>query len=174
MSSVKRLCLSIALFIPAIAAASGGPTGASIEVQVIRSEPVYDQVMVNRPIEECRWEQVPQRGRHRPSETVNLIGAIAGGALGRHMGHGGQEEWLGTIVGGIFGHTLSKEIQQHRRTHVRPLTTRIQVCHETDRWEPQYHLTGYQVTYEFAGNEFTSFSKVDPGSRMRIELVPAE
>lgn len=173
MRSLKCFALSIVLLVPAIAAASSGPSAASIEVPVIRSEPVYDQVMVNRPVEECRWEQAPHQARHRPSDTVNLIGAIAGGALGRHLGQGGQEEWLGTIVGGIFGHTLTREIQQHRHSHKHRSVTRTQVCHETDLWEPQYQLIGYHVTYQLAGRELTSFSKVDPGPRMRVDLIPA-
>ena len=173
MSNARMIALIVFLSFPAVAGASHSSGQASIDVQVIRAEPIYDRVNVNRPIEKCHWEQVPRYARGRPSETVNLLGAIAGGALGRHLGHGGQEEWLGTIVGGMLGHTLTREIQENRRARARSYPTRVQVCHMEDRWESRHELIGYEVTYELAGREFTSFSQTHPGATMRVELIPS-
>lgn len=173
MSISKSLLCVLFLFAPALAGASHGTHEATILVQVIHSEPVYETLSVNRPIEECRLERVPARMSRKPSRTVNLLGAIAGGALGRHLGHGGQEEWLGTIVGGMLGHTFVDEIQSHRNTRSQRYPSRVEVCHWVDAWESRRELVGYQVTYELAGREFSSFSHAKPGATMEIALIPS-
>ena len=173
MSNARVIALLVFLSFPAVAGASHSSGQANIEVQVIRAEPIYDRVMVNDPIKKCHWEQAPRYAPSRPSETVNLLGAIAGGALGRHLGQGGQEEWLGTIVGGMLGHTLTREIQENRCARTRAYPTRVQVCHTEDRWESRHELVGYEVTYALADREFTSFSQTLPGATMRVALIPS-
>ncbi len=158
---------------PALAVASHGTHEATIRVQVIHSQPVYETVRVNRPIEDCRTERAPARRHGKSFETVNILGAIVGGALGRHLGHGGQEEWLGTFVGGMLGHSMADEIQTHRNTRSHRYPTRVEVCHWIDDWETRREVVGYEVTYELAGREFTSFSAEKPGATMEVALVPS-
>lgn len=172
--SCSRAILYLLFFCcSALAAASHGPHEATIRVQVIHSQPVYETVRVNRPIEECRTERVPARKYGKSSKTINMLGAIAGGALGRHLGHGGQEEWLGTIVGGMLGHHMADEIQTHRNKRSHRYSTRVEVCHWVDEWETRRELVGYEVTYELAGREFTSFSEDKPGATMEVALIPS-
>ena len=173
ITMLRVLSCALCLFFPVLASASHGSHEATIRVQVVHSEPVYETVRVNRPIEECRMERVPARTSRKPSKTVNLLGAIAGGALGRHLGHGGQEEWLGTIVGGMLGHTMADEIQEHRISHSHRYPSRMEVCHWVDHWETRRELIGYEVTYELAGREFTSFSSSRPGATMEVALIPS-
>lgn len=158
---------------PSLASASHGRHDATIRVQVTHSEPVYEAVRVNQPIEECWHERVPAGASRRPSRSINLLGAIAGGALGRHLGDGGQEEWLGTVVGGVLGHTVTDEIQEHRIARHRRYPSQTEVCRWSDHWETRRELVGYEVTYEFAGREFTTFSETKPGATMEVALIPS-
>lgn len=173
MSISKFLPCVLILAFPAVVAASHGPQEATIRVQVIHSQPVYETVRVNRPIEACRWERVSTRAARKPSRTVNLLGAIAGGALGRHLGHGGQEEWLGTIIGGMLGHSMADEIQESRNARSHRYPSHVEVCHWEDDWETRRELVGYEVTYELADREFTSFSDIKPGATMEVSLIPS-
>ena len=173
MSNSKTLVLLIALFLPVCASAAHHPATPRITVPVTHAQPVYDTVRVNQPYEACRMQSTYARHSRAPSETVNMIGAIAGGALGRHLGHGGQEEWLGTIVGGMLGHVMTDEIQRSRHGRAHRVPVRKEVCEWVDHWETRRELVGYDVTYELAGQTFTSFSHVNPGASMEISLTPA-
>ena len=170
------IALLISIFLPALASAAHNPTSARITVPVLHSQAVYETVRVNQPYEACRMQTAyshsPHRSR-RPSESVNIIGAIAGGALGRHLGHGGQEEWLGTIVGGILGHTIADEIQENRHRHAHRAPVQREVCEWVDHWDTRRELVGYDVTYELAGQTFTSFSNRQPGATMEVSLIPS-
>ena len=166
----------IAISLPVIASAAHPSSNATITVSVTHSQPVYETVRVNHPVETCRTKTVyeaPRYASRKPSKTINMLGAIAGGALGRHLGHGGQEEWLGTIVGGMLGHAVADEMQEHRRAHAPHVPARREVCEWVDQWETRRELIGYDVTYQLAGQTFTAFSTLDPGATMEISLIPS-
>ena len=174
MCKSLAIAVLVASFLPALASASPHAASATIRVPVTHSQPVFETVRVNQPYEACRMQTIHTRSSpQRPSRTINILGAIAVGALGRHLGHGRSEEQLGTIVGGMLGYTMADEIQQHRnaqRPHARATT---EVCEWVDQWETRRELVGYDVTYELAGQTFTSFSRSDPGATMEISLIPS-
>ena len=81
-----------------------------------------------------------------------LVGALIGGALGNALGAKEPNKKVGAVVGGLLGYSIGKDVARHKRHHEGEVRYRQeQVCEVFyDRREEQ-QLTGYDVTYAYAG-----------------------
>jgi len=141
-------------------------------------EPVYETIVQTIPVEQCWNERV--RARHsdyyerRHSATPTLIGALIGGALGNELGHSKRNKQVGVVVGSILGGSVGHDIAHQRKRrhndqgHVEYRTVeRCSVDHE--RVEEQ-QLVGYDVSYRYRGNLYTTFMEESPGDKLRVSV----
>lgn len=160
--------------------------------RVIDVDPIYKQVTLQKPYEECRTEYQSQtttyddhdgyqHKRRRSSTGQTIIGGLVGGVIGNQLGsHSGSKKGRvgGTIAGAIIGSAIANESpRRHRRQsiskHRRPQviqTTPVQHCttHVETVYEQQ--LKGYKVTYRYQGQQYTTRMKRDPGSRIPVQI----
>lgn len=116
--------LMLMVFCVSLAANSLQPHNFTINVQVTRSEPVYQTVVDRLPYEQCAEERVPIKKQ----EDTNIMGGLIGGAIGRNVGkgHGRDAAIIGGTVagsgntdskgvfGGIVGGVLGKQVGKGR------------------------------------------------------------
>lgn len=156
-------------------AASGAFAGAPYEdsARVRSATPEYEKV--NVPRKECYSEYVPER-RYRRSGAESyvgpLIGGVAGGLLGAQVGQGNGKvaaSAAGAAIGAIVGDRLS-----HRAGGDEFYEREVRRCRMVDNFETR--ITGYRVTYEYAGRTYTTMLPYDPGPRLpvRVSVEPAD
>ena len=136
--------------------------------RVISSIPEYERV--NTPREECYSEYEPQSRHGDRNYAGGIIGGIAGGVIGAQVGKGNGAK-AATAAGAIAGAIIGDRMQNHQR-YDDYNEREIRRCRVTDNWEDR--LTGYRVTYEYAGRRYTSLLAEDPGRRLpvRVDLQP--
>jgi uncharacterized protein YcfJ len=129
--------------------------------RVIQTVPVMQQVAVPRQI--CTNEVVTVPGQKSGAGAV--MGGIAGGAIGNQIGHGNGRA-AATVIGLIGGAVLGDKIEGGGS----PSTQNVQHCSTQTVYETR--TTAYNVTYEYAGKQYTVQMPQDPGQWVRVQISP--
>jgi uncharacterized protein YcfJ len=129
--------------------------------RVISTTPVIQQYAVPRQV--CSNQQVtveqPKTG------AGGVMGAIAGGAVGNQIGHGGGRA-AATVLGVVGGAILGDRIEGPGATQVQ----NVQNCTTQTFYENR--ATSYNVVYEYAGKQYTVQLPYDPGPTIRLQVSP--
>ena len=137
-------------------------TGHAEELgKVLSSVPIVQAVTVQRQV--CTPQQVVTAPPKTGAGAV--MGAIAGGAMGNAVG-GGSGRAVATGVGIIGGAILGDKIEGGGA----PQTQMVQQCSLQNVVENR--VTAYNVTYEYAGKQFSAQMPSDPGPFVRLQIVP--
>ncbi len=129
--------------------------------RVLSSVPVVQQTAVPRQV--CTNEQVTVPGQK--SGAGALLGGVAGGAIGNQIG-GGSGRAAATMLGLVGGAMLGNSIEGGGQ----PQTQWAQRCTTQTVYENQ--TVGYNVTYEYAGKQYTVQMAQDPGPWVRLQVTP--
>ena len=149
--------------ITALTLLSLGALACAQEVgKVISAVQVIQQVAVPRQV--CSQEQVAVQANK--SGAGAAMGAIAGGAIGNQMG-GGSGKTAATMLGIFGGAILGNNIEGAPA----PQTQTVQNCTTHNVFENR--VSGYNVTYEFNGKQYTVQLPRDPGPTIKLNVTPA-
>ena len=140
---------------------------------VLRVDPIYDNVVSSRPREECYEAEVNQRqDTYGNNAGGTILGAIVGGALGNQVGKGDGRK-AATIAGAVIGGAIGNDAARRDDRYSSSTQTRCQMVNEryTER-----RIIGYDVQYRYRGDVYMSQLDYDPGERMRVRIsvLPAE
>jgi len=109
--------------------------------------------------------------------VATVVGGIAGAVLGSKIG-GGSGTYvasaLGTMVGGMAGRQIYENVQRNRNQDRGTVT----YCDPEPVRDGYYgnqrvndsRVDGYDVTYEYAGRQFTTRTDYHPGDRIRVRV----
>ena len=122
----------------------------------------------NQPRQECRTEYVQVQRNQPRSVGGSIIGGIAGGLLGNQVG-GGNGRTAATAAGAIAGAITGDRIDNNGQQMQGPSQEAVQQCRMVDHWESR--TSGYNVSYEYHGRNFTSVLPYDPGQRVRLHVA---
>ncbi len=177
---MKKLDIVLAVSLIGIAATvqAGGPGrghphhNASYQdwARVTHVQPQYQRV--NVPVQQCTTETVyDDRGYRGGDRSLGgaVIGGVAGGVIGNQVGKGNGRAAataVGAVVGAIVGDRIDND--GYRSAQHAPYGREVQRCYSVDQWENR--LTGYNVTYEYNGRQYTRFMTEHPGRRMRVNV----
>lgn len=134
---------------------------AQEQAQVVSSTPVIQQVSVPRQV--CSNEQVTVQ--QPKSGAGAIMGAIAGGAMGNAVG-GGSGKAAATVLGLIGGAMVGDNIEGPAQTQVQ----NVQHCRMQTFYENR--TVAYNVTYEYAGKQYSVQMPYDPGSTIQLQITP--
>ncbi|MDP3856592.1 MAG: glycine zipper 2TM domain-containing protein [Stagnimonas sp.] len=182
------------LFVATAAQAGGkyrghdeGYRGDSDYAQVISSRPIYTQVRVSEPREECWDERVTYRDSYRggreASQFDTTAGAVIGGVIGGAAGHQfseGSGKKIATAIGALIGASVGSNAVRNdsrrrdggydsysERTVYEPRCRTVSEARYEDR------IDGYDVSYRYAGRTYTTRMPYDPGSRIPVQVQVA-
>ncbi|MEO8856839.1 MAG: glycine zipper 2TM domain-containing protein [Burkholderiaceae bacterium] len=132
-------------------------------------QPQYESVAV--PHQQCstQWVNETQRVEVPRSYGGAVIGGVAGAVLGNQLGNGHGREAataLGAVLGAFTGDRVANRDRQGDRYEQVP--RQVQTCQTVN--EVQQRLTGYQVAYEYRGQQFTAVLPQDPGATLRVRV----
>lgn len=153
--------------------------------QVISTRPIYSQVRVSEPRQECWDERVTYRDSYRgggreASQFDTTAGAVIGGVIGGAAGHQfseGSGKKIATAIGALIGASVGSNAVRNdhdrrygggssysERTVYEPRCRTISDSRYEDR------LEGYDVTYRYGGRTYTTRMPYDPGNRIPVQV----
>ena len=139
--------------------------------------PQYDAAQY--PHQECANSWIAEPSRTSSSTFGGyggaVIGGVTGGVLGRQVGRGRGRD-LATVAGSVIGALAGARIEAHQEpyyTHA-PYEHEVRSCHTV--YEQQTRLTGYRVTYEYRGLEYSTLTREQPGTSIpvRVTVTPLD
>jgi uncharacterized protein YcfJ len=142
--------------------------------RVQRAEPQYESVQI--PRQECTTQIVneaqPVAGGGGGYGGA-IVGGVAGGLLGNQVGKGHGREAAtaaGAVIGAIAGDRIANSQPQAYVNQPRE----VRSCRTVN--DVQQRLTGYRVTYEYHGQEYTTVMRDQPGRTLpvRVSVTPLE
>jgi uncharacterized protein YcfJ len=131
--------------------------------RVLSATPIIQQVSVPRQV--CGNETVYSGAPNSGAGAV--MGAIAGGAMGNAVG-GGSGRAAATALGVIGGALLGNQIEGSGP----PRYYQQQRCGTETYYENQ--TVGYNVTYEYAGRQYSTQTQFDPGRWIPLSVQPMQ
>ena len=157
-----------------VSSASAPSSSYYVSAPVVSVSPITSERTVQHPVRQCTRESYRDdhyyERRHRDENLFlpGLFGGIVGGLIGNQFGGGNGKKAL-TIAGAIAGSSIARDAARHNRRQPR------EVCHTSYQTEVVQSVTGYDVTYEYAGQLFEKRMTEHPGSsvRVRVALEPA-
>ncbi len=156
MSIKKFLCLSLCA---GAAAAAMAQPGRSPMGRVLSVTPAVEDVAVPRQV--CGVQPVLTQAP--PSGLGAVIGAVAGGVVGNAIG-GGSGRAAATALGLAGGAVLGNQTELNGSTRVQ----NMQSCSTQTAYERR--TVGYDVTYEYAGQQYQTRMDSDPGAYVPVEV----
>ena len=139
---------------------------------VLRVDPVYEQIEISRPREECYDTEYERRDSRGNNAAGTVIGAIVGGALGNTVGKGDGRK-AATVAGAVIGGAIGNNAARGDDRYYSSTETR---CRTVNDYVRERQIVGYDVQYRYRGDVYMSHLDYDPGERMRVRVsvAPAE
>ena len=141
--------------------------------RVSNVEPRYESVRV--PRQECsnQWVNEPREPREsRRSGVREYGGAVLGGVAGAVLGHqvgGGHGRDAATAIGAVLGAFTGDRLANRGRWDEPEQATReVTSCRDVE--DVQSRINGYQVTYEYRGQQFTTLMNENPGPFLKVRV----
>jgi len=134
--------------------------------RVVRVQPRYEQV--RQPHQECRTEYVQAQVQQPRSAGGSIIGGLAGALLGNQVG-GGNGRVAATAAGAIAGAVVGDRVDNDGRNGTQMQEQAVRQCRTVESVESR--TTGYEVTYDYRGRNYTSVMARDPGQRVRLRVM---
>jgi len=180
-TNATRLKRAALLALPLVLAPSLTFAASTYErARVVDVDPIYKTVSYEVPVQQCHEARVRQhsRGYGRRSATSPILGAIIGGALGNAVGHGKRNKQVGAVIGAVLGGSIGADISRRNRPYHNDRVeyeTR-EVCDTAYELRSEEQLTGYNVSYVYAGQTYSTRMRRDPGDsvRVRVHVSPVE
>ena len=140
--------------------------------QVVEVQPIVQVVEISTPQEQC-WEEeylVDRNYGSSRSGTPGILGAIIGGAIGNELGNHKSSQRVGAVVGAVLGHSVARDImRQHEGPVVREVET-VERCETVYQSREEERIVGYNVTYNYNGQDYTVRTDEDPGNQIRVRV----
>lgn len=144
-------------------------------------QPQYQNVQV--PREECRsqWVNEPQAVAAPPQQQNSpggiALGAVVGGLLGNQVGHGtgrAAATAAGAVAGAVVGNNIANSQQPQQPPQYVDAQREVRSCRQVV--DMQQRQTGFLVTYEYRGREYSTVMQRDPGPMVpvQVSITPME
>jgi uncharacterized protein YcfJ len=158
--------------------------------RVRSAEPQYENV--NVPRNECSSHWVPDNGgrvntQRQTSQDRQYGGAIVGGLAGGVLGHqvgGGSGKDVATALGVVLGAMAGDQLQnrdtrsqydngqysnnQYGNGGYETAQREVQRCRTV--YDAQTRITGYRVSYDYRGQNYTTFMRSNPGNSLPVRV----
>lgn len=133
---------------------------------VVAVQPITEYV--NQPAQQC-WTENRQVVQSAPQRNYlgAILGGVAGGLLGSQVGKGNGRvagAAIGAGIGAVTGHAIG-----NRNAGTVATTQPVQRCRTVDSFHTV--TTGYHVTYEYAGQRYSTRLPYDPGNTLRVDVA---
>ena len=170
---MKRILIGSTVAVLAAGSAQAGHDNQTY-AKVLRSDPIIRHVEVSRPVEECWKEPVRHRAEKDYTTGRTILGGLIGAAIGNQIGSGRGND-AATVVGGVAGAAIGANSAKRAR-HSEDYVTHERRCRTVYESHREERIEGYDVTYRYGGETYTTRMPHDPGSRIpvHVSVTPAD
>lgn len=134
--------------------------------RVVRVQPRVEQIRT--PRQECRTEYVQVPVQQERGSGGSVVGGIAGALLGSQIGSGNGKV-AAAAAGAIAGAMVGDRVENNGRNVAGGVQEQaVRQCRTVEAIESR--TSGYDVTYEYRGQTYTSLMSRDPGNRVRLRV----
>lgn len=146
---------------------------------VIDVDPIYRDVRVSVPRQECRTETyaVAPRGytADRAAAGPMILGGLIGAVIGHQFGRGSGRNVgsaAGAVVGAAVGHDAARrrDPDGYRYDDRDTRTAEREVCRTRYEERLDREIDGYRVTYRYNGRNYRTQMPFEPGERIRVRV----
>jgi uncharacterized protein YcfJ len=114
------------------------------------------------------------RGSNTGRTVATVLGGVVGAVIGSQVG-GGSARYATSAIGSMVGGIAGQKVYENSVRDRYPRAGTVTVCDPVpdDRYYDSYGTGGvganaYDVTYEYAGREYTARTNYHPGDRIRV------
>lgn len=141
--------------------------------RVVDVDPIYRQVSIESPRQEC-WEEIREVRTVQYAEPRSkgpmILGGIIGGVLGHQIGSGRGND-VATVAGTLIGASVAQDAAVRRAGgYSVPREQVVERCVTRVSHHYEERIDGYEVTYKLHGREYTTRMPYDPGERIRVRV----
>jgi uncharacterized protein YcfJ len=168
----RNITVLIALGASLVAGAANAHGRRYQTVRVIAVEPIYETVLVRRPVDRCRTDLVERQVVSGPNVAGQTVaGAIIGAAIGRQFGDGSGRDAL-TVLGAVAGSAVANDraLRRQGNSTVRIVREPVRSCTTEYRRVAERYVTGYWVDYRLRGRHYRIRSIEPPGRTITIRV----
>ena len=158
-----------AVFLLSLAAAGAQAQSFTDQARVRHVEPRYETVQV--PRRECAagWMNANEAPVSAGLNYGGIaIGAVAGGLIGNQIGNGRGRQ-AATAVGAVVGALAGDRLAGGYNTYQDPYRGQARNCR--DVVDSQNRIVGYDVTYDYRGQQYTTFTRQEPGPTLAVQVT---
>lgn len=141
--------------------------------EVVSSRPIYRDVRVSVPREECWDERVVYDDGYRGRDNSGVgavLGAVVGGVVGNRFGQGSGRA-VATAAGAVVGASAGASIGRNTGRVVRePSYGYEERCRTINDTRVEQRVDGYDVRYRYGGRIYDTHLPYDPGDRLAVEV----
>jgi len=137
--------------------------------RVTHVSPIYTSVRVATPQRECSQRSYRQNNHSQKSYTSTIAGSIVGGVVGNQFG-GGSGQKIMTVAGALLGGSVGRDLGYQPSSNSYSNYDRGEECHVTQRYHQEERINGYNVTYRYQGQTYTTEMDRHPGKRIPVEI----
>ena len=144
---------------------------SSTYADVVSSKPIYHEVEVTTPRQECWQEPVTRRedNKHWGVTAQTVTGGVIGGAVANQSVHGSKRD-TATVLGALIGASIGANRASRQKENVREYTAYEQRCRTVQERRTEERLDGYDVSYRYGGQLYHTRLPYDPGRRLRVQV----
>lgn len=171
---MNKITLTSAAILTALATSAGASQNSFRDrAQVTNVHEIVKTYENRTPRQTCYTEQVAYQepvARGRKSHTGTILGAVIGGALGNELGHRKHNKQAGTAIGALLGGSIGRDISHRPQKYVTRYRDE-QRCTTTTELSYDERVVGYDVTYRYNGQSYTTRMQRDPGDSIRVKVA---
>ena len=166
----SAVILTVAACMPAFAQQPYGapPPAPQAYAQVISKTPVFRQVRVAVPRQECQTVQVQQNNPQATTAVGAVLGGVLGGVLGHQVGKG-RGNSVATAIGAVAGAAAGANVANNAAGPAQ--TQPVQQCHQVMDYSMQQQADGFDVAYRYADVVYHTHTAYDPGSTIPVSVA---
>jgi len=133
--------------------------------RVVSVAPQVEQF--NQPRQECTTGYVTVQQPQQKNYAGSIIGGLAGGILGNQVGKG-TGRTVATAGGAVVGALVGDNLSNNNNAAPAYAQQQVQNCRMVDNW--QTRTNGFNVTYTYRGQTYTTRLPYDPGRSLRVRV----
>jgi uncharacterized protein YcfJ len=178
MNRLKRVfagsagLLIATLAAPAALAAHGDERFASTTyADVVSSRPIYREVEITTPREECWQEPVTRRedNKHWGVTAQTVTGGVIGGVIANQAVNGSKRD-AATALGALIGASIGANRAARQQAEAKEYVTYERRCRTVQEHRTEQRIEGYDVSYRYGGQIYHTRLPYDPGKRLRVQV----
>ncbi|MCX7071365.1 MAG: glycine zipper 2TM domain-containing protein [Gammaproteobacteria bacterium] len=172
-AQITSLLTAVAVLGTSATAQAGRRNDNTDYADVISSRPIYTDVRVSVPREECYQEKVVYDDGYRGRDNSGVgavLGAVVGGVVGNRFGQGSGRA-VATAAGAVVGASAGASIgRNNSRGYREPSYGYEERCRTIDESRYEQRVDGYDVRYRYHGRIYDTRLPYDPGDRLAVNV----